>query len=392
MSTGWYDSEKPGAFLSPNKVIFGRGVTGQIGKEARVLRGRKALIVTDQGVARAGLMGPVEEVLRAEKIRFGVYDRVEPEPPARIVDDAARVAREGRYDLIVGLGGGSSLDVAKGVSLMATNPGQILDYVGVNLFRRRGLPTILIPTTAGTGSEGTWVCVVTDEAENAKKSLYSNLLLPSLAVLDPMLTVSMPPTVTADTGCDALVHAIESYVSVNRTPFSELLALKAVSLIASSLPIAFSKGGDVRARFNMLLAAGFAGLAFTSGGLGATHGLAYPLGTEYHMTHGRANSIMLPYVMRFNRSASLERYAQIAQAMGEKIGGLGPYEAATKAIEAVEKLLSAINVSFRLSQYGVQEKDLPRLVEGAMKQARFFVPNPRDITEEDVAGIYRAAL
>ncbi len=386
-----YDPEKVSTFLAPNKHLVGQGVARQLGGEIKTLGGSKVFVVTDPGVVKAGLVPAIIEPLKSEGMKVGVYDKVRPEPAAGIVDEAARIARSGRYDLVVGLGGGSSLDVAKGVAMMVTNTGSILDYVGLNMFPKRGIPKILVPTTAGTGSEASWVCVVTDERKNEKKSLYGFMLLPDVAMLDPVLTVSMPPSVTADTGFDALVHAIESYVSVNRTPYTEIMAGEAIRLISRNLPVAYAKGGDIKARYNMLLAANLAGMAFTSGGLGATHGLAYPLGTQYHMSHGRSNAIMLPHVMRFNLTGNLEGYAGIARMMGENIDGLSPYEASEKAVDAVMRLLGAVRISCRLSDYGVQKKKISLLTKEALQQSRFFVPNPKDITEEDIRGIYRDA-
>jgi len=386
-----YDPEKVSTFLAPNKHLLGKGVARQLGGEIKTLGGSKVFVVTDPGVVKAGLVPAIIEPLKSEGMKVGVYDKVRPEPAAGIVDEAARIARSGRYDLVVGLGGGSSLDVAKGVAMMVTNTGSILDYVGLNMFPKRGIPKILVPTTAGTGSEASWVCVVTDERKNEKKSLYGFMLLPDVAMLDPVLTVSMPPSVTADTGFDALVHAIESYVSVNRTPYTEIMAGEAIRLISRNLPVAYAKGGDIKARYNMLLAANLAGMAFTSGGLGATHGLAYPLGTQYHMSHGRSNAIMLPHVMRFNLTGNLEGYAGIARMMGENIDGLSPYEASEKAVDAVMRLLGAVRISCRLSDYGVQKKKISLLTKAALQQSRFFVPNPKDITEEDIRGIYRDA-
>jgi alcohol dehydrogenase len=392
MKRNIYNSEKIGVFLAPNKTILGKDAVLGIAQEIKTLGGNKTLIVTDPGVRSTGLVSMIEDLLKAGKIGVGVYDMVIPEPPARLIDEASGIARSGNYDVIIGIGGGSSLDVAKGVAAMATNEGQILDYVGVNAFRKRGIPLILIPTTAGTGSEASWVCVVTDEKENTKKSLYSNVLLASVSFLDPMFTLSMPPLVTADTGFDALVHAIESYVSVNATPYTKIMALEAVSLIARSLPVAYAKGTDVAARYNMLLASNLAGMAFTSGGLGATHGLSYPLGTEYHMSHGRSNAIMLPHVMRFNEMGNLQGYADIAVAMGENIDGLGMYEAGEKSVQAVEKLLRRVHIPYALSAYGIKAEDIPKLVDGGMKQSRFFIPNPRNLTEYDIKSIYQNAL
>jgi alcohol dehydrogenase len=392
MTNTYYELEKTSTLLAPNKTMLGKGIVGETGREIKILGGSRALIVTDPGVMTTGLVSFVEDALKSEGIDFEIYDRVEAEPPARVVDEATEVAKKGKFDVIVGFGGGSSLDVAKGVAAMATNSGKVIDHVGVNMFSQRGLPKILIPTTAGTGSEATWVCVVTDEEENTKKSLYSHLLLPDVAILDPCVTASMPPAITAATGFDALVHAIESYVSVNATPYTRIMANEAMRLIAINLPVAYGKGNDIRARYNMLLASNLAGMAFTSGGLGACHGLAYPLGTEFHMPHGKSNALMLVHVMAFNFMASVERYAEVAVAMGENIDGLGMYEAAAKSVDAVKKLLAVTNISSKLSDYGVSEKDVPILVQGGLKQSRFYVPNPRNLTVDDIEAIYRRAL
>ncbi|MCK4795325.1 MAG: iron-containing alcohol dehydrogenase [Desulfobacteraceae bacterium] len=388
MKSSLYTLDKISTFLSPNKIILGTGATKQVGIESKALGGKKALIVTDPGVVKAGLIDGVQESLESEKINSGIFDQVEAEPPARIVDECAQIARREGYDIIIGIGGGSSLDAAKGVSIMAINKGKVLDYAGTDLVTKKGLPKILLPTTGGTGSEVTRVFVVTDEAENTKKVIYSNYNLADVAIIDPVLTISMPPVVTADTGIDALIHAIETYVSVNATPFSDILAIEAINLIAHNLPIAYAKGSNIEARYNMALAASLAGLAFTSGGLGAVHGLAYVLGTEYHMSHGRSNAIMLPHVMDYNKIGNLNKYAQIAQAMGENIKGLSSYEAAEKSVDASKKLLEAVNISIKLPDYGIRKEDLPKLVEGGMKQARLFVPNPRDLSKEDVEKIY----
>lgn len=392
MKKAFFEIDKVCLFLSPNKTMLGKDVVQKLGEDVTVLGGKKPLVVTDPGVVKAGLVEEVEKALASKGIEVGVFDKVEPEPPARIIDECVHMISEGGYDLIIGLGGGSSLDVAKGASVVATNGGKVLDYVGIDTVPKRGLPKILIPTTAGTGSEATRVFVMTDEAENTKKVVYSNFLLADVAVLDPNLTVSMPPSVTADTGLDALVHAIEGYVSVNSTPFAEILGIEAISLIAHNLPIAYSKGGNMLARYNMLLAANLAGAAFTSGGLGAVHGLAYVLGTEYHMSHGRSNAIMLPHVMSFNMTGNLQKFSNIAHAMGENVEGLSLYDAAEKSVNAVKKLLKAVNIPFMLSEYGIPRGDLPKLVKGGINQSRLFAPNPRDLTEKDVQSVYEGAL
>ena len=388
----FYEIDKVSNFFSPRKIVLGKNTVKKVGEEAKILGGSKAIIITYPGLVSAGYVKLVEDALHEKQIDVGIYDRVEPEPPARMVDECAKVIREGRYDVVIGLGGGSSLDIAKGSAIMATHPGAILDYVGMDTLHKPGLPKILIPTTAGTGSEVTRSVVISDERENTKKVVASSFLTGEVAILDPMLTLSMPPDVTANTGMDALVHAIESYVSVNATPFSEILAIEAINLIAHHLPLAYSKGSDVTARYNMLLAADIAGLAFGSGGLGAVHGLSYVIGSEYHMSHGRSNAIMLPHVMDFNKTGNLQKFAKIAEAMGENVERLSPYEAAEKSVAAVKKLLNTVQIPFRLSQQGISRDDLPKLVEGGMKQARLFVPNPRDLTQEDVRSIYEKAF
>ena len=392
MKSSFYAQDRISNFLSPNKISIGIGAAKQVGIDSKALGGKKALIVTDPGVVKAGLIDSIQESLESEKVHTGIFDRVVAEPPARIIDESAQIAREQGYDIIIGVGGGSSLDAAKGTSIMAVNKGKVLDYAGMDLVTKKGLPMILLPTTGGTGSEVTRVFVMTDEAENTKKVVYSNLNLADVAIIDPLLTVSMPRVVTADTGIDALVHAIEAYVSVNATPFSDILAIEAIGLIAQNLPAAYAKGGNIEARYNMALAASLAGLAFMSGGLGAVHGLAYVLGTQYHMSHGRSNAIMLPHVMDYNRIGNLDKYAQIANAMGEDIQGPSAYEVAGKSVRAVRRLLEAVNISIHLPDYGIRKGDLPELVEGGMKQARLFVPNPRDLTKEDVERIYEMAF
>ncbi len=376
---------------APNKVLIGLHAAMQAGDEIKRLGGGKVLIVSDPGVIRAELIDGVETSLQAEGLEYTVYDGVVPEPTAGVIDRGAKKFKKDKCRLVLGIGGGSSLDVAKGISLLAANGGKILDYCGIDRVPRKGAPMILMPTTAGTGSEVTRVLVLTDEKQNTKNVVFTPFALADAAIVDPALTLSMPPVVTADTGIDALVHAVETYVSMNATVFSDIMAERAIEWIASYLPVACAKGSNVDARYYMSLAATLAGIAFGSGGLGAVHALAYPLGTEYHMTHGRTNAIMLPHVMRFNVSGCPEKYARIATLMGQDVDGLPLFEAAEFAADAVEDLLEKIQVSCRISDYGVAQTDLAKLVDGAMQQARLFVPNPRDLNVADVRAIYEKA-
>lgn len=391
--SGYFNTEKLSTMYAPKKLVFGTGASSRAGAEARNLGGTRALVVTDAQVRSAGLLDGVMESLEEAGLETGIFDWVEAEPPVRNVDDAGRMVREGGYNIVVGIGGGSSMDVAKGASLMAVLEGSILDYTGTDIVPRGGIPRILMPTTAGTGSEVTRVLVVTDEAEHTKKVVYSDFVLADTAIVDPRLTLSMPQNVTADSGMDALVHAIEANVSLNATPFSDILSLEAVRLISDNLAAAYSKPGNLEARFNMSLAATLAGMAFISGGLGACHALSYPLGTDYGLSHGRSNAVMLPYIVDYNRHGSPRKYAAIARTMGIKTDSLSVYEAGEKLVERLEELLEVLGISGSISRYGVTEDDIPGMVEEAMKQGlRLFVPNPRDLSAADVEIIYRKAL
>ena len=392
MNKAFCDINKASNFFSPKKIMLGNNLVKKVGKEVKILGGRKAIIITDPGLVSAGMVKSVVESLHEEKIEHGIFDRVVPEPSANIVDECGEIIREGAYDIVIGFGGGSSLDVAKGASIMANNPGSILDYVGIDVVKKPGIPKILIPTTAGTGSEVTKSSILTDERENTKKSVSSDYAISDVAILDPVLTISMSAEVTANTGMDALVHAIESYVSAFSTPYAEILAIEAISLIAHNLPTAYAKGSDLTARYNMLLAANIAGLAFASGRLGAVHALSYVIGSEYHLSHGLSNAFMLPHVMNFNKIGNLNKFAKIAEAMGENVKGLSTYEAAEKSVEAIKNLLNTVRIPFKLTQHGVSRGDLPKLVRGGMSQARLFSMNPRDLTEGDVEDIYKNAL
>ena len=383
--------QKTDIFYSPTKIIFGSGSINDLPQEIESL-GKKALIVTDSFIAKTETIKKIMKIMEAGGIEVGLYEGVLPEPPLESVDNGVKVAVDGGYDVIVGVGGGSSLDVAKGISIVTTNGGKVIDYVGMDQVPKAGLPKILIPTTAGTGSEVTRVFVVTDNSENTKKVVYSLYCIADVALVDPLLSIGMPAAVAADTGMDALVHAIETYVAVSATEFSDPLAEKAISLIAKYLPIAVVKGDNAEARYYMALAATLAGLAFASGGLGAVHALSYPLGTEFHMSHGRSNAIMLPYVMEYNLPGNFEKYANISELMGEMTEDLSDADAAFKAVEAVKGLLTNVEIPQSLRDYGIKKEDLPKLVEGGMNQARLFVPNPRNLTKEDVEKIFAMAF
>jgi alcohol dehydrogenase class IV len=375
-------------FYSPTKIIIGMNTSSLVSEEIQNLGGGRVLIVTDPGVVKTGLIQPIKKLLKSQNIEYALFDGVEPEPPSGVIDRGAEMFKTEKCALILGLGGGSSLDVAKGISILTANQGKIIDYCGVNKVPHKGAPLILMPTTAGTGSEVTRVLVLTDEIRNVKNVVFTPYALADTAIVDPSFTLSLPNKVTADTGVDALVHAIEAYVSMNATIFSDILAERSIELIGRYLPMARAKGSNTKARFQMSVAATLAGLAFGSGGLGAVHALAYPLGTVYHMTHGRTNAIMLPHIMLYNVPGNPEKYARIAKLLGHDINGYSPLEAGKVAVDAIKELLDAIGVSYHLSDYNIPKADIPKLVDGAMEQSRLFLPNPRDLTEEDVRSLY----
>ena len=382
-------------FFSPNKILFGNGTARSIGQETRQLGGKKVLIVTDPGVVKAGLLEQIKESLNSAGISFVLFDRVEPEPPSKVVDEGTALGKMEKCDLVVGIGGGSSLDVAKGVSVMITNEGSILSVCGPDRIPKKGVGFILIPTTSGTGSEATRALVVTDYTDpkmTRKNTALSSYLLPDLAIVDPLLTVTVPPRITADTGIDALAHAMEAYVSVNATPFSDILAEKAIGWIGEYLPIAWAKGSNLEARYFMAFSSTLAGMAFASGGLGAIHALAHTLGAEYHLAHGPSICAILLPVMKYNLSGNPKKYGRIAALMGKNTAGLSDLKAAETAVEAVRELLESMKISCRLGDYGVPKTDIPKLVQGTMRESRFFALNPRDIKEEDLHSIYEAAF
>jgi len=381
-----------GTFFSPNKIIFGVGSAKEVGTEAKSLGGEKVLIITDPGVTEVGIADDIRKTIVSENLKVDIFDGVELEPPSRVVDECAALIRREKFNVIVGVGGGSSLDTAKMASIMATNEGKILDYAGKDIVTQKGVPKILLPTTAGSGAEVSRAAGVTDELENTKRIVYSVHNLPDAAILDPSLTISLPNRLTAETGIDALAHAIETYVSVAATPFSEILAIEAIRLVAHNLPVAYAKGENLEARFNMLLAANLAALAMGSGQLGAVHGLAFVLEPEFNLGHAKAVSIMLPHVMDFNKIGNLKKYGNIAKAMGERIDELSDQHAAEKSVTSVKRLLENVNLSFKLSDYGVSKEKLPSLVDKSVQNSMLFIPNPRNLSEDDISKILLEAL
>jgi alcohol dehydrogenase class IV len=383
--------EKLTLFRTTKRILFGPGAVEKIGAEAQLLKAKKVFIVTDTGVIQAGLLEEVQKSLQSVGLPFVVFDGVEPDPRIEVAEKSVQLAREEGIDLIIGFGGGSSLDIAKVTSILLTNPGKIDGFFGIDLVPNSGIPVILVPTTAGTGSEATPVAILSDTKEKLKKGIVSSYLFPEVALIDPKLTLRLPPSVTAFTGMDALTHAIESYYSVNATELSDLLAFRGMELISQYLRIAFANGDNLLARSNMMLGSLLGGMAFANAGVGAVHAFAYPLGGEFHIPHGLANTLMLPYVMRYNILGCPHKFAQMARAFGEKVDGLSELDGAEAAVKFVERLSDDIKVPRRLRDVGIPENAIPGLAEAAMKVTRLLANNPRKITLEDAITIYRSA-
>lgn len=378
-------------FSIPTFIIFGCDSIRELGRRIKELGGAKAFIVTDKGIANSGILERIKGILSEDNIEFVIFDEVEPNPLDTTVEKGTDIAIRDSCDVVIGIGGGSSMDSAKAIAMRVTNrEGTLLDYVGVNKVKNKPLPIIAVPTTSGTASELTIFSVLTNSKDMTKISIGSDLLTPKIAICDPMLTVSMPPSVTAMTGMDALTHAIESYVTTVATSVTKALALESIRLIAGNLRRAVSRGEDIQARTNMLLASLLAGMAFRHTRLGIAHALAMPLGSwDIRLPHGLANALVLPYVMEFNLPGNLEGYAEIAIAMGESPGDT-LRETAIKAIKAVKELIVDIGLPRNLKSVGVRKEDFDRIAEEAMKSGNLAV-NPRVCRKEDLISILEAS-
>lgn len=375
----------------PTQIEFGNGAIARLPEFVRDLGGSRVLIVGDPGVQRAGLIDRVQSVLSGASIASAVFADVESDPATRSVDDGTVKGKAEGCDLVVGIGGGSALDTAKAIGLMLVNDGNIKEYVGIGKVPKPGAPVIAVPTTAGTGSELTIWSVLSDKVAKAKISVGSVLNCPKIALLDPELTLSLPPQITAATGMDALTHALESYVNTATQPISEAMSDQAMTLIAKSLRKAVLDGTDVEARGDMLLASSIAAMAFNSTRLGLVHAFAMPLGAKFGIPHGLVNAIMLPEVMRFNHLSNPRKFARIAEIFGEKTEGLSTEDAAALSVVAIEKLKRDVGITAKLGNFGVTENRFDEIVDEALLSGNVPV-NPRQPTHDDMKALLRAEL
>ncbi len=379
------------SFQFRTRIFSGIGAISGLGELAKSIGGKKYLLVADPSLQSHGILESARKSLKDANIGGEVSLKVEPEPYLDNADAAAEIGRDIQADVVIGLGGGSAMDTAKAAAVLLTNYGKAEQYIGLNVVKIKGVPTIMIPTTAGTGSEVTFTAVFTNRHTKAKGGINSVLMFPDAALLDPELTLSLPPEVTASTGMDALTHAIESVTSLSSTVFTESLSFTAVRLITESLRTAVYRGSDIKAREKMLLGSLFGGLALADAGVGAAHALAYPLGGNYRIPHGLANAILIPHVMEFNLPAAERAMALIAKNMGERVDSLSMRWAAEAAVDAVRTLCDDIGIPAGLSDINVPMDDIPMLVEGALKVTRPVENNPRKLGPEEATAIYEAA-
>lgn len=394
-------------FHSAGQLVFGPGAASQLGELVGRLGVRRVLIVTDRSLAAAGLVEQVSGPLAREQIAVELFDGGQPEPSLDLAVQCIAQARPFSPEAVLGLGGGSNMDLAKITAAVLAHGGTPADYVGENRIPGPVLPLVCVPTTAGTGSEVTAAAVLTDTANQIKVGVLSNYLRPQLAVVDPRLTLSCPPKVTADSGIDALTHAIEAYTAVDndvfplppgersvyqgRHPLGDCLSERAIELIGANLVRAVQDGSNLAAREGMALGATLAGLAFSNVGVALVHAMEYPVGGATHCSHGEGNGLLLPFVMEFNRPAREREFARIARLLGEDTSGLDEAEASRRAVAAVERLKATIGIPERLRQLGVRREQLAGFAEKTLGIKRILRVNPRPVTYDDVLGIFEAA-
>ncbi|GAA6152948.1 iron-containing alcohol dehydrogenase [Pseudoteredinibacter isoporae] len=380
-------------FNTTKSLINQPGAIAQLADICKQHGVRKPIIVTDQGIVACGLLEKLEAVFHREDLPYACFCDIVADPPERVIYEALDLARSQGVDGVIGFGGGSSLDSAKLIALMLASGEKLEDIYGIEQAKGPRLPLMLIPTTAGTGSEATAVAIVTT-GETSKMGVVTPLLLPDVAILDAELTLGLPAHITAATGIDAMVHAIEAYTSAHKkNRYSDILAKEALDLLANNILKVCQNGQDLEARQAMLLGAFLAGQAFANSPVAAVHALAYPLGGHFHIPHGLSNSLVLPHVMRFNNSHCHELYAELAPIiMGDDyIAHEDSKAVSTELIKHIELLIGNLKLCTHLRDLDIQEKDLPVLAKDAMLQTRLLQNNPRNVSEQDALNIYKAA-
>ena len=377
-------------YFVPSRNVFGEGSVVETGELMKSLGGSKAMIVTDEFLASHPMTARIQKILKDAGVDSAVFGKAEPNPKDTNVVEGEKFYHDNGCDCILSLGGGSSHDCAKGIGLVATNGGKISDYEGVDKAHEALPPLVAVNTTAGTASEITRFCIITDTARKVKMCIVDWRVTPAIAINDPELMVGMPASLTAATGMDALTHAVEAYVSTDANPLTDAAAIKAIDKIVHYLPQAVANGDYMKARSEMAYAQYLAGVAFNNASLGYVHAMAHQLGGYYNLPHGVCNAILLPYVEEFNLIGNLNRFRDLAEAMGEKIDGLSTGDAAAKAIQAIRTISKQVGIPANLKVLGVKPEDFEIMAENAMKDV-CCLTNPRKATKEQVIEIYRRA-
>jgi alcohol dehydrogenase class IV len=381
--------ERVDKFICNRVVHHGPGATARLDGEIRKLGGTRVGLVTDPGVAKAGIC---ERVLDGVNGEVFCFEGAAPEPSYELVGGCVDFLKEKGCDLVIGLGGGSAMDCAKMAAVLMRNSGQITDYFGADLIPSPGLPIIAIPTTAGTGSEVSPACVFMDPKDRVKKGVRSDFILPEVAILDPLLTLGLPQPLTASTGMDALTHAIECYTSAGATLMSDMVAEQSIRLIGNHLRVAYSNGNNVSARYGMLMASYLAGIALAVANVGGVHVLAHTLGGIHKVPHGVANGLLLPYVMAFNRIACRERFARVSSLLGEPVDGMSLDMASLQAVESVKKLAKDLCIPGRLRELNIPEDSLDLIAERSIETGqRLLAFNPRTLSVAEAKEVLRTA-
>jgi alcohol dehydrogenase len=377
-------------FEIKTQIQFETGGINQAGATIKALGGKNVLIATDKGLLKANLLEGLIGSLKKEGLAFTIFDEVEPNPTIAVVEKGAMLFKEKGCDFLVGMGGGSSMDTAKAIGLLTSNPGPISQYEGANKVPNPAPQIIAIPTTAGTGAEINGSAVITDKDRMYKMSIRSNFLVPKVAILDPGLIITLPPHIIASTGMDALVHAIESYVSLGSSPISEALAIKSIALISENLRSFYANPANLDAAGKMILASTMAGMSFTNARLGCVHALAHSLGGYYNIAHGIACAVLLPYVMDYSLISVPAKFTRIASAMGEKTEGLPLHSAAEKAVAAVRSLLKDLDLPDSFKDFGIEPENVAQICKNA-EQTGIHLSTPRKIGIKELENILRAA-
>lgn len=378
-------------FFIPSVNVLGQGAVDDAIGDIQTLGFKRALIVTDKPLVSIGLVGQIAEKLGQAGISATVFDGVQPNPTVGNVEAGLELLRANDCDFVISLGGGSPHDCAKGIALIAANGGSIKDYEGVDQSAKPQLPLVAINTTAGTASEMTRFCIITDESRHIKMAIVDKHTTPTISVNDPELMLKKPANLTAATGMDALTHAVEAYVSTAANPITDACAIKAIELIHANLINAVEHGDNIQAREQMAYAQFLAGMAFNNASLGYVHAMAHQLGGFYDLPHGVCNALLLPYVQEYNAQVAAPRLKDVAKAMGVDVSTMNDEQGAAAAIKAIKELAAAVKIPENLTKIGVKAEDIPVLAENALKDACGFT-NPKQATHEEICQIFSNAL